>query len=139
MMKKRLIVLGAVVCIGMSGLLTTAQLRAETTRFEQYISPKECVKEEVNNGISTSVILTPQECEELLNPEPPKPPKEPENPRPPIVVEGDGVIRSPNTGFMQRVTDAVVENRDVIFFVFIAVGVALFVVVVRRASRRKLK
>ncbi len=41
---------------------------ASNTRFKQWIAPLECVESHVADGENTTVILTPQQCDELLHP-----------------------------------------------------------------------
>ena len=40
------------------------------TKLRQNILPLECVEDSVDNGITTTIFLSPEECEELLNPQP---------------------------------------------------------------------
>jgi len=136
-MKKAQIIIGIALVVSFSVMQLASVADAQTTRFEQYVSPKECVKETINNGVTTQVILSPQECEELLNPKPPEPPKEPESPKPPVVIERNDQNgpKSPNTGYVQQLTDMVIGNKDGVFFVLMVSGGVLFVLIARRLSR----
>lgn len=116
---------------------------ARSARLNQYVSPRECVRETVNDGVETRSILTPEECEELLNPEPideNPTPMEPQEPRPIVVDTSDrSELQAPNTGFMRYLSDGVVKNRDLLAIVATAAAVALFLIVVRKFSRQHKK
>lgn len=40
----------------------------ENYQLKMWIAPMECTRNEVINGVDTAVIITPEECDELLNP-----------------------------------------------------------------------
>lgn len=49
---------------------SSASVEATTTnyRLEMWIAPLECTRNEVADGITTNIILTPQQCDEFLYP-----------------------------------------------------------------------
>lgn len=49
-------------------------------QFRQHILPLECVEDRVENGVSITTLLTPEECNELLNPTLPGVPSHPTSP-----------------------------------------------------------
>lgn len=65
-----LCLLALVTAIGLFVGLTTLPVKAATTNYhlEMWIAPLECTRNEVSDGVTTNVILTPQECNEFLYP-----------------------------------------------------------------------
>ena len=116
---------------------------ARTSRLNQYVSPRECVQETVDDGVEMRSILTPEECQELLNPGPideNPTPTEPQKPQPVVVDTSDrSELQAPNTGFMRYLSDGVIKNRDLLAIVATAAAVALFLIVVRKISRQHKK
>lgn len=69
-MKNAVLLIGVIATVvGVSSTPVAAQIY----RLEMRIGPLECIKSEVVDGINTSVIVTPEECEEIVKPEGPKP------------------------------------------------------------------
>ncbi|HEY0965269.1 MAG TPA: hypothetical protein VGE13_02195 [Candidatus Saccharimonadales bacterium] len=55
---------------------------AENYRFKMWIAPIECTRNEVSDGVTTTIILTPEQCDDYLHP-PVKPqPGKPVKPNP---------------------------------------------------------
>ncbi|HEY1085426.1 MAG TPA: hypothetical protein VGE34_01730 [Candidatus Saccharimonadales bacterium] len=55
---------------------------AKDYTFKMWIAPLECTRNEISDGITTTTILTPKQCDDLLHP-PSKPqPGEPNKPTP---------------------------------------------------------
>lgn len=61
----KLYFVGLLVGGSLVSLLCTVQTSAYS--IHQYIAPLECVIDELNNGYSSTVILSPQECNDYLN------------------------------------------------------------------------
>lgn len=94
-MKRFTYILGAVVYI-MVGLSSSAPVYAasDDPRFKQWIAPLECTRDEIINGVSETYILTPEECYDFLNPEPP--PVDPVDPgEPPVSPNEEGQPTGP--------------------------------------------
>lgn len=53
--------------------LTSVTVGAQAHRLQMWIAPLECTKSEIADGINTTVIIAPEECEEWLGPEDPHP------------------------------------------------------------------
>lgn len=52
-------------------------------RLKMWIAPLECTRNEVSDGVTTTIILTPEQCDDLLHPPPVKPqPGKPREPSP---------------------------------------------------------
>lgn len=70
MKAKLLYLFASAVMIGLFAGLIAVPVRASTTNYhlEMWIAPLECTRNEVSDGVTTNVILTPQQCNELLNP-----------------------------------------------------------------------
>lgn len=81
------------ICVA-SGVMGT-NLYAQEHTFEQWIAPLECVEEEITDGISTITYLTPEECDELLNPDDNTPDKPIVTPTTPTDTLGTPKQRSP--------------------------------------------
>ena len=136
------VVMSTIILLGASA--TSSIAGAQRTEFKTRIVPLECVDQTVQNGVSVDQYLSPEECDDLINPKPTDP-KEPEGDSDVI---GAGVndpdaaattrdMASPNTGFGKILYDAVVESKGLLI-VMVAVAVATLVILVRkRRSNRK--
>lgn len=125
------------VCVSIC-LMATRSVYANDIQLKQFIAPLDCVKQTIDNGVTTEVILTPEECDELLNPTP-EPPlnNDTSQPQQPNKSESRRELDSPNTGYFRSLTDMVVANGDYIGIVFFIASAGLIVVGVRRLSRVK--
>lgn len=79
------------------GCAVCTPVDAATTeyRLQMWIAPLECTRSEIIDGVSTTIILSPRECDDLLHP-PVKPPVG-------TVRPGAQAPRSPNTGVFSDV------------------------------------
>jgi hypothetical protein len=123
------------------GVLVAPVTLANEIRLEQYVSPLDCVKETIDDGVTTQVILSPQECEDLLNPKPPEIPESEGTPKPPTVILNNesGYPNSPNTGYVQRLTDSVLENKDILYLSLVVSGTLILLYAIRKISSLRLK
>lgn len=121
--------LGLVTVLGVT-LISSGVAVADTIRFKQFVAPLDCVKEVVNNGVSEEVILSPQECNDVLHPKPPVDNESGTENSNSGSVASNSSPRAPNTGSLQRFMDAVHESG----FIPIA-SMILLAVVMRKAYK----
>ena len=60
--------IAAVVLSTILACLCVHGVQAETQRLSQWIAPLECTRNQIVNGVSIVTIITPQECNDVLNP-----------------------------------------------------------------------
>lgn len=67
---KKYLIIAAMLVVSMGIVLCSAVLlRAEQIRFSQYIAPLECVREWVDDGVTTRYFLSPDECNGVVDEE----------------------------------------------------------------------
>lgn len=72
-MKKYLIAISILVASIGTVLYCAVLSRAEQIRFSQYIAPLECIRERVDDGVTTRYFLSPDECNGVVGGEEAKP------------------------------------------------------------------
>lgn len=68
-MKKYLIAISILVASIGTVLYCAVLSRAEQIRFSQYIAPLECIRERVDDGVTTRYFLSPDECNGVVDEE----------------------------------------------------------------------
>lgn len=121
------------VFIFLAVIWTLSPSLATAYQVRQYIAPIECTEDEINDGVETQVILSPEECYKLLNPTPAVLASDT-----PIATSTGSSPRAPNTGFFQMTTDYLRENRgDVLLFTLLTLLLFVFVISIYRMAKRR--
>ncbi len=120
-----MLVIGVGTCVAPSLMATPVEAAAQDYTFKMWIAPIECTRNTISDGVTTNVILTPKECDDLLHP-PVKPDKPGVRPSP--------VPNAPDTG---RFSD--IWTTSLMGCILVVFGISVIILIVRDLQRLRSK